>query len=754
MIKNITIKNVATFNESGICLDNLKRINFIYGCNGSGKTTIANYLNGMSPKLYEECSHEWVAGDEHEKILVYNTKFRESTIANAEGIPGVFTLGSASTEVRKKIEELKVNRNDIQKKINDRTNKKNELLQTETEQNNELNEKLWSDIYKKYERFGEALIGMKKKANFADKMKKEYADNLSQSQVSVSFPTDEDMWDKYRVIFSKTDLKVREKIHINNYVDQLYEIISNQIWETKIIGKQDVAIGDLINKLSNHDWVLQGKQYLKDDSNICPFCQQPTITGEFRKQLEEYFDETFNENLQKIKDLKDKYNECYDKMIRDYEAIIQIEKGSDRSFLDISAVEARINHIKTTSKLLMSKMSEKIKEPNRSITMESYSEDIEEINALIAVANTKIEEYDSMIQNKNDEQTKFKDLLYKKMANSASVTLEAYKKKCKGLSKGIANLDDQIAKHNEECKGIDEELGKLEDTITSIQPTVKSINSMLKLYGFTSFSIVESEKAAGYYQMQRENGTLATKTLSEGELTFISFLYFMQVAKGATDKKEIVGNRILVIDDPISSLDSSSLFVVSSLLKELFKEMRKDESYKRCLVKQVVLLTHNVYFHKDVTFVDGGQSRYKDMKFWVLRKNKQISEVQCFDDKNPIHSAYELLWKELKVSKRNNDYISTPNIMRRILETYFKVFGGWTDNDIITKFDEPEEREMVRTLMVWSNQGSHDVFDDLEVEAQESSISKYHDVFKLIFEKLNHIEHYNMMMSSKEENNP
>ena len=42
MIQKIIIKNVATFDGRGVEIDHLKKINFIYGANGCGKTTISN----------------------------------------------------------------------------------------------------------------------------------------------------------------------------------------------------------------------------------------------------------------------------------------------------------------------------------------------------------------------------------------------------------------------------------------------------------------------------------------------------------------------------------------------------------------------------------------------------------------------------------------------------------------------------------------------------------------------------------------
>jgi Flp pilus assembly CpaF family ATPase len=47
MIKNIVIRDTATFDENGIILNNLAKINFIYGGNGTGKTTTSNYLSDM-----------------------------------------------------------------------------------------------------------------------------------------------------------------------------------------------------------------------------------------------------------------------------------------------------------------------------------------------------------------------------------------------------------------------------------------------------------------------------------------------------------------------------------------------------------------------------------------------------------------------------------------------------------------------------------------------------------------------------------
>jgi len=242
-----------------------------------------------------------------------------------------------------------------------------------------------------------------------------------------------------------------------------------------------------------------------------------------------------------------------------------------------------------------------------------------------------------------------------------------------------------------------------------------------------------------------EDGSFALHTLSEGEVTFITFLYYLQLAKGSTNKETITNDRILVIDDPISSLDSNILFIVSTLVKNIIDDIKAN---KGC-AKQLILLTHNVYFHKEVSFIDSRQRESKEAHYWILRKNGIITKIQYYGTKNPIQSSYSLLWEEYK-----NDSITSTltiqNIMRRIIENYFKLLGKYGDDKLINKFDNNEEREICKSLISWINDGSHSIHDDLFIEIPTLTIETYRKVFKDIFEKSKHISHYNMMMGIEE----
>lgn len=235
------------------------------------------------------------------------------------------------------------------------------------------------------------------------------------------------------------------------------------------------------------------------------------------------------------------------------------------------------------------------------------------------------------------------------------------------------------------------------------------------------------------------DGSDAKDTLSEGEANFITFLYFYHLLKGSVSETGMTTNRVVVFDDPVSSLDSDVLFIVSSLIKGIFEEVRAGHGN----VKQVFVLTHNVYFHKEVSFNPRRTNvALKEETFWIVKKPGVNSLVEKHAS-NPIKTSYELLWVEVRSPNRSN--LSIQNTLRRILENYFKILGNVDPDSICDKF-VGKEKLICKSLFSWVNEGSHSVHDDLYVSIDGNMVDNYLLVFKKIFEKCGHLPHYEMMM--------
>lgn len=385
-------------------------------------------------------------------------------------------------------------------------------------------------------------------------------------------------------------------------------------------------------------------------------------------------------------------------------------------------------------------MSLKEKEAGKRVTLIESQVKANDLLAMISTANTNIINYNKMVDNYNDEKKALVDAVWEFLMDEQEALISVYlndlssfAKAREGIQKGITLCKKQLDELNNKIF----EAGK---NITSVQPTVDEINRSLKAYGFTNFQIAPSPAKENSYQIQRMDGTLATNTLSEGEETFISFLYFLQFTKGSTDVSKVSSKKILVLDDPICSLDSTVLYIVSST-KSLIKEIREGTSD----VEQIFIFTHNVFFHKEASFADGRTKVLNDVNYWIISKDNNISSIRAFEKNNPIKTSYELLWQELKTNT-NASLVTTQNIMRRILENYFSILGKDIDEKIINSFATTEDKMICRSLISWINDGSHSIPDDLYIDSYIDSVEHYKAIFKEIFIRMDHKAHYDMMM--------
>src|SRR5690606_3537016 len=133
MITKINLNNVASY-KSLTTLETDKKVNLIYGLNGTGKSTLSNYLHQRTDEKYESCSVEGL--DENHDILVYNQTFIQENFFEAENLKGIFTLSKQNKEAETKIANaLK----EIEKLEDEKTIKSTEL-ETETSSINQKQE--------------------------------------------------------------------------------------------------------------------------------------------------------------------------------------------------------------------------------------------------------------------------------------------------------------------------------------------------------------------------------------------------------------------------------------------------------------------------------------------------------------------------------------------------------------------------------------------------------------------------------------
>ncbi len=736
MIETILLADVASYRPDSQSLRDLKEVNYFYGANGSGKTTISRVIAAPSHPDHANCRVVWKSGRPIE-TLVYNRDFVEENFGG-EDIKGVFTVGKRSVEALQEISRLRAQSAELVAKIAQRR----ETLRgtdPETERGKlaelgELGKKLtarcWQQKLKHEGQLAGALEGYRSdKAKF---LRKALDTRASEPGPDFVPATIDDMRERAKTVYGPS--KATETFISTPSAARLIELESSPILAKVVVGKKDVDVAALIERLGNSDWVKQGQPYLAESEGACPFCQQ-RLPPNLANSLSQYFDEAFLADTSAISALEAEYR----REAQSWLETIAAPLDGKHPRLDIDKLRTLRDAASARLEANLLLISAKRREPSRPIALQSFAEAADAALGQIATANSAIKTHNATVANLNVEKSRLTTQVWRHIVDVELKTdLDEHFQKAASIQRAIDSLNEQITKFETEERELQRQIQALEKEATSVQPTVDEINKLLGSYGFNSFTI-ERDGSHDRYRLRRSDGSSARKTLSEGERTFITFLYFYFLAQGSASGINTQSDRVVVLDDPVSSLDSDVLFIVSSLIHRLIESIKAGKG----TVKQLFVLTHNVHFHKEVSFdTKRGTGSLRGETFWVVRKIRGQSLVE-FHDGNPVSSSYEMLWAELR--RPETPAPSIQNTLRRILETYFKILGGWDLNRMWENFD-PAEQPVCKSLFSWVNAGSHGTLDDLHLALDDSSIERHLQVFRKVFEVSGHLPHYRMMM--------
>jgi wobble nucleotide-excising tRNase len=202
------------------------------------------------------------------------------------------------------------------------------------------------------------------------------------------------------------------------------------------------------------------------------------------------------------------------------------------------------------------------------------------------------------------------------------------------------------------------------------------------------------------------------RNLSEGEKTAIAFLYFL---KSLEDKDFTLTEGIVVIDDPVSSLDANSLYGAFGYLKE-----------KTVNAKQLFILTHHFTLFREaknwLKFL--GKDHQKIAKYQIECEhgtNCRISRI-CALQKllDEYDSEYYYLFHRVYWIGYNDNpagsiehYYGMPNVARRLVEAFFAFkrpaqLKGDSDKGLLeaiqkTQLDIAEKTKIYRFLNTFSH---------------------------------------------------
>lgn len=747
--------SAATFKDStdNYCYPTF--INSFFGNNGTGKSTVAKSIESKENLTVQSGLNL----DDYD-IKIYNEDFVKETIVNAinpqnpnKDIPGVFTISAGNGKIEKEIGELLSKNKELKKE--------NQNLQKDIDKNISAGEALKNDSYKDLWKKSEEL-------------RSKYPNALLNKRPSVKDFCDWIINENEPKQLNMEDFDKQYNLAFNNngkrYTPIIYSgflLESSPLLKEKIINSSSSDFSKFMKKIDAINWVRAGHEKYHDKTDgLCPYCQQ-ALPDDFESKLKESFDVEYENKINQLNSFKTHYSS-----MGQHYCTIWSNFEKNEFFMDHPE---ELKKLKTIIQLLtdtvndnVRRIEDKLNNPEEPIALISVDTIKEEIESLINSVNKTIADNNKVIDDQKTAADICKSYLRKHLAFSFSADIATYKAKREMLVASIKESNENKNKNEKTVEANKKKVTELKSKVTNVTDCVENIKRLLLNSGFTSFTIREKPNKPNYYEIVRSDGSIATN-LSEGERNFLAFLYFHQQVLGFNNEDDEITQKIVVIDDPVSSMDSSALFVVSSLIRQMFTlcpgHYNKKES--NIEISQIFVLTHNALFHHYVTAGYDDPRHYNYFSFFEVKKKNEVSSIVPslkelngnIINKNPQKSYYTSLWDAYNEVDSSNALIT---LMRQILNSYFIQTCGRTEEDIIddltinhaNKFvtgTDTSKLELLKLIVAFIDTPSGIFQDDIYSTSSGLDLTECKDVFKTIFEALGQEQHYNQMMKSATE---
>ncbi len=735
------VVNEGTFHEEKISPN---YINFFYGKNGSGKTSISRQIESGSGLKWSGD-----AAPANYQLHIYNQDYIDLRFKTLDKVNGIFTLNEGNEEDEEALQKLEEERRTLEKRnIKIREDRKGLEVKRENEDN----------IFKKAcLRNTDNLRG--KFAIAFDRCSRN--PQLSQ-KVDRSTPKDHDEAELEKIYNAAFDEGVRSYplFFPIDSDEHIAKIPTCPLLEESITSSGTTTFANFVKEMQSLAWIEAGHERYKEKSDgLCPYCHQP-LPLDFEEQLASCYDAQYQKSLQIIQDFKQNYRGHMGAIYR----ILQLDKDLE-TLPSLSekkmALQPQIENFIRAMQGNMTLIDEKIADPTKSITLEDLSPLLTDLSNFIDEMNKAVKANNEMVNKLGETKQKCISEVWELVAYRLKGEVKIHRDTLKEVEETLTSLNDEERNNTERINELFAQIVQLGKSSTTIQAAVDEINTLLHDSGFEGFEIIKSDMAKDAYKVVRRDKQIAVR-LSEGEKHFLAFLYFYNQVKGC-DENGVRKEKIVVIDDPVSSLDGNALFIISSLVRDMIEVCFNNSEYggeaeRGDYIKQLFILTHNAQFHRSITYNQVG--RFRNVNFYKINKINNHSTIKlCMrnsrnaagtqENYNPVKNAYAALWAEYRELQSE---IPLMNVIHRILDFYFLDMCCEDGLDLRKRIlfenkdkflNDPAGYHLADSMLQYMGAG---ISGDMDYVGDEGDVAKIKEIFERIFRILNQGQHYDMMM--------
>ena len=675
-------------------LKDIKKKTFIYGKNGTGKSSIVEciqkqYSNEYDIKVFQGC----------ERIIADYGKL------------GLISLGVENVEIQKQIKEkeaeIKVLEADLDDTPGDR-----ETLQKRYNKQKKVVNKINLELDEFYR-------------ESAKKLKDEYVNIVGPSYFKNHF---------------LSDIKELCEFSAEEVNDAKKNIAQESIKPERLVGYSLSFINDLVDKVNQirtmeilnvielkfdneqeRKWVESGVG-LHQDHNCCLYCGG-IISKDRKNALNNHFNAAHRKLSEDIKSCQKQIEEG----ILFVNKLPLLEQLNYLSIYEneVNELNARVGSIKKAVIEFLERLKESLKNKEENIFSVQpivHKFDLEEVTSFTNDCDALYEKNHENVEN----------LIVLKEKAKVIIRNDLVAERCRAFNYAEKNLKLQAEKV--ELQKLNDEVDDKRDKLSTLREDVKTlqlqtvdegkaaeyINRAIQGLGNQAFTLEKSEERDenGVYVVRDHSGEIRnTETLSTGEKNIVAFLWFIHNLQNLNHQS--TKEEVLIFDDPMNSNDDTTQYLIISELQRLLKSPNS----------QIFILTHNAHFYINTRYQWWKKDKQNKVTFRLIKRGNTSDVILINNEGSDIKTSYDGLWQEVKwlYEQDKPDYMLNP--IRRILETYKKF------NCIDDLFDGHNEAEKL------FNVNSHSI-DDLECDPNGKSRDEIIELVRKVFIKNRAEEHF------------
>jgi wobble nucleotide-excising tRNase len=665
------------------------QINILFGWNGSGKTTLSDFLRSIEKNDLDKDSKFKLTTDTEtiteistlnnfeSDIRVFNDSYIQATLRGSSNIPYIFFAGKDAVDYSEDETELNDKKIELSKIIlpdaHSETAKNTALLiKGVTGINSYRKELTGGGTYSSYDKidFEKRINDIKTKIKDEDIASHE---ELTRKDIDTL---------KTQLVNSDRLAKTDKEISVAaQWLLDKIDAINTTLQESPV---QEISNRISLLKDNQSTWVEEGVALhfgQETPHTKCFFCDSEI---ENMDELLKHFSEEVINTVNHV----DTYLE-------------QIESKT----INLSKVESPTLIQKERVILLRSLFDEitpKLREKRNAV---SDKKEVIVIDEVSVTALIKVDETD------------FTETAYAIESHYVSEQYTKYIQECKTYEAAIEsrkNIDGEIQK-------LDTQVRTLKQKAKNTHESSSALNAIFKVaFPYKKIKITDSDDGTGYV-LKRDGKHCSFSSLSEGEKNLMALSYFIFSLNDAQSK--LSDDGVVLIDDPVSSLDKQAIFQIFSII---VNEIKKHTG------RQYFILTHNLDFFGHLKECFRKKIENKSISLFSISATNEGSVIENIPSLLQSHrSDYYYVFSVLysfKDSCSLEDSYLILNLLRRWLETFLE-FKFTTSGDFQSTLESSygEARKITEKLTTpfsanhlemyrFINHGSHGFTDTESID--------------------------------------